>query len=87
MSSYDTPTTVTSERPTADTVPLAALEAADRYARGSESLIEQARRLVGQLRDDVAIGRVQADPAKTFGLMQWRLISLGHVIAAMEVQQ
>jgi hypothetical protein len=85
MTSYDTPTTTSTTRPAGpDTVPLAALEAADRYARGSESLIEQARRLVGQLRDDVAIGRVQSDPAKTFGLMQWRLCSLGYVITAIE---
>jgi hypothetical protein len=85
MTSYDTPTTVTTIPPAhGDTVPLAALEAADRYARGSEPLIEQARRLIGQLRDDVALGRREVDQSKTLGVIDGRLCSLGYVLTAIE---
>lgn len=88
MTSYDTPTTVSTTRPaTADTVPLSAVEAADRYATGRETHIEQAQRLVAQLRDDVALGRTQRDETdigRTFGTMQWRLINLGYVLAAIQ---
>jgi hypothetical protein len=88
MTSFDEAKTTTDTIPTAhgDTVPLAALEAADRYARGSESLIEQARRLIGQMRDDVALARNATDHGRTelIGRMNWRLCSLGYVMTAIE---
>jgi hypothetical protein len=88
MTTYDEPKSTTATIPTAhgDTVPLSALEAADRYARGSETLFEQARRLIGQMRDDVALARYASaeEKQKSIGLIDWRLCSLGYVLTAIE---
>lgn len=93
MTTFDTPTVTNTiplamgaALPTPDTVPMEAIEAADRYATGRESHIEQARRLMGQMRDDVALARYAPaeEKQKSLGLIGWRLCSLGYVLTAIE---